>query len=524
MMPARSAGVLSQLWQLLWLKCRHERTELAWWGYMAGMDIVEDRDWFERMYQLYVVAILGVCMFMGWAAVLDMAGDVFIALGSDAATMFAGAIAMLLPFALFAFAAVGALFRPAFKLTAPDTLFVASGAFDTRAIAAANALSRAVAVIVPSGLLAFLALSGAVEAAPSLAALSGRGGILLAITVGLASAAASELGRGIGYMRLHLNMRTLARRFAFSAAALVLTVCVLACGLLLIGACVPGLLPLAAACATSLAFVCAVSLFLLALVIAVVCLGAARNLDLAVAVEESGAYAALYGVRRLALGAPDAYRELRRRYRISHRRFRPTVPMASGAFAPITRALQTHLRQFDGLPRLLFVGAALCPVSALMLTAEMSPFLLFSFVFLLFSSVAAIRELSLAFRADQGIRLVRDALPFSALQLAVLDGLPACAFALALSLAVSAVLSTLAPGLFTRDGLLLAALFPLFFALAATIDGVESSRSSRRLSCGTVVLVVAILGACLSLWLPEALVPFFAGAILHLLGTLSRSA
>ena len=523
MIPAGVSGPLSQLRQLAWLKCRHARTELAWWGYAAGMDIVEDRDWFERMYQLYVVLILGVCMFMGWAAVLDATGGVFAALGPDAAMTCAGAVTMLLPFALFALAAVGALRQSAFKFTVPDAAFVASGAFDTWAIAVANALSRAAATAVPSGLFAFLVVSGAVEAAPVLAGLSGRDGVLLAIAAGLASAAAAELGQGIGYIRLRLGMRSFARRAAFSAVALVLVACVLACGLMLIGACAPALLP-AVASAVSLPFTCAIAFFSLVFAAVVVCLGFARNLDLVAAIEESGAYAALYGARRLALGAPDAYRELRRRYRISHRRLRPTVPMASGAFAPVARALQTHLRQFDGLPRLVFVGAVLCPVSALMLTVEIPPFLLFSFVFLLFSSITAIRELSLAFRADQGIRLVRDALPFSALQLAMLDGLPAFVFVLALSLSASGALSAFVPGLFSPDGLILAVLFPLFFALAAPLDGVESSRSGRRLSCGTATLVVAIASACLSLWLPDALAPFLACSILYLLCTLARSA
>ena len=521
-MPAGVSGPLSQLRQLVWLKCRHARTELAWWGYAAGMDIVEDRDWFERMYQLYVVVILGVCMFMGWAAVLDATGGAFAALGPDAAMTCAGVVAMLLPFVLFSLTAVGALRQPAFKFTVPDTAFMASGAFDTWAIAVANALSRAAATAVPSGLFAFLVVNGAIEAAPALAGLSGRGGVLLAIAAGLASAAAAELGQSIGYIRLRFGMRSFARRAAFSAAVLVFVACVLACGLLLIGACAPALLSTIAS-AVFLPFTCAIAFFSLVFAVAAVCLGFARNLNLAAAIEESGAYAALYGVRRLALGAPDAYRELRRRYRISHRRFRPTVPMASGAFAPVTRAFQTHLRQFDGLPRLAFVGAVLCPVSALMLTTEIPPLLLFSFIFLLFSSITAVRELSLAFRADQGIRLVRDALPFSALQLAMLDGLPAFAFVLVLSLVVSGALSALVPGLLSPDGLILTALFPLFFALAAPLDGVESSRSGRRLSCGTAILVVAITSACLSLWLPEALVPFLVCAILYLLRTLSRS-
>lgn len=114
-------------------------------------------------------------------------------------------------------------------------------------------------------------------------------------------------------------------------------------------------------------------------------------------------------------------------------------------------------------------------------------------------------------------------MPFSALQLAVLDGLPAFVFVLVLSLSASGALFTLVPGLLSRGGLLLAAFFPLLFALAATLDGVESSRSGRRLSCGTAVLVVAIVSACFSLWLPETLAPFLVCAILYLLFTLAHS-
>lgn len=491
---------------------------------MAGVDIVEDRDWFDRIYQVYVVAILGVCLFMGWAAVLDVVGGAFVATGPVVAGTVAGATILLLPFVMFALAALGALRQPAFKLTTPDVAFVANGVFDTRAIALVNAFPHAATVTVLCALVAFLALDGAAEAVAGLAGLSWRDSMALAIAVGFASAAVAELGRGVGYVRLRLGLRSFACRAAFAVGVLALVICVLAGGLSLTVAYASSLFPTVVASVSSLSVMVVASLFALVFIITVVCLVFARDLDLACAIEESGAYAALYGVRHLAFGAPDVYRELRRRYRISHRRLRPTISLAPGSLAPVARALQTYLRQFEGLPRLAFVGAVLCPASAFMLTAKIPPFLLFSYVYLLFVSVSAIRELSLAFRADQGIRLVRDALPFNTLRLAMLDGLPATAFVLALSLLVTGPLAALLPGLLSPSAIILVVLFPLFLSLAAALDGIEFSRSARRLSSGMAVLIVAIATACSSLWLPDALILVLMAAILYLLYTLAHSA
>lgn len=523
------SGLFAQCGQLLWLKRRHARTELAWWGYACGMDIVEDRAWFDRVYQVYVVAIVGVSASMGWSALLDMVADRCAAAGPLMQLPLV-CLLLFLPVAAFLVAGLQAVGRPPFKLTDADAAFMASGAFETRAMALADGLPRAALVAVVCAALGFVLVAGAVAAGSGAGADAGAlsahitlgGEIALAVSVGIWSGAAAVVGSAIGYIRLRIVDDKFAHRFAFGAAAVLLMAAVTVLGAMAIsGWAGAALLILAQGTVAVLPFLVAGAVLCVAAIGIASCV-CAGNLDLARAVEESGAYASLYGVRRMAVAAPDVYKELRRRYRVSHRRLRVTVPMGNGLLAPLSHAVQTHLRQFEGLPRLLLIGIVVAPLSAVVLLTRLPVFLLFAWGYLVFASVSAVRELSLAFCEDQRVRLVRDALPFSTLTLAVLDGLPACAVTMLLSLGAMAGLALLAPNAVQPICVALAALWVLTCSLAAALEGIEIPFRRRQPSCAMTLLAVLIVSGVLSLWTPGAVAIFLVAADLWLIVTIER--
>ncbi|MBE6469792.1 MAG: hypothetical protein E7001_07600 [Coriobacteriaceae bacterium] len=76
--PMLDAGHLGQLMRL---RLRHLRTELAWWGYAFGTDLAERADLLERIYQMYLVLIAGGSALAAWAMLLARVEESFRLLG-----------------------------------------------------------------------------------------------------------------------------------------------------------------------------------------------------------------------------------------------------------------------------------------------------------------------------------------------------------------------------------------------------------------------------------------------------------
>jgi len=173
----------------------------------------------------------------------------------------------------------------------------------------------------------------------------------------------------------------------------------------------------------------------------------ARRADLIRAIEESGAFATLHGVRHLALTAPTVYRDLRRRYRMArHRPLRLVPAIGEGWAAPVSRSAVTHLRRWRDASRLLTVGLVLAPLGSVALTGGPHPVTLLVWGLLCIMSHGAVAELAGAFREDMRVRLVRDALPFSTRSLALLDGLVPTGAAVALFMLYLAAGALAVPG------------------------------------------------------------------------------
>lgn len=501
---ARPVGMGRQLRLLMRLKRCHARRALTWFGYAAGTDLDARGDIVERIYQVYLLLLLAGAAAASWGAVLHAAAQAGVQMARMGFVPDLGTMVLVLPLAAVVVCAGSSVVSPPFKFTSADVTFIASGWFDTRMLAATDLLVRSVVVALVAGGASYVELTWlvaavqAVPAAPSIAvgevSVASLAGMAVAIGVLCAVVAVLMSAGGYASVRVRPGVRTRVLVGGASLAVAAVTVLALAwCA------------PVASACLHRVAnapasgvHLCAIMLACWALCLCAVCGIAARGADLAVAIERSGAYASRSEVRLVALIAPDTYRELRRRYRVSHRRFRPSIPLGTGVQVYGRRAVQSHLRQFEGLLRLLWIGAFLCPVGALMLTVPL-PFLLrFSWAYLAVAAAGAARELSLAFREDQRVRLVRDALPVGTLELMLRDGAPACLVVTILSLAVTGGLVALVPSI-PLSSLARALMLPAAFALIAALDGAQFPKKRHGMSSGMAVLVFSISCVVLSL-------------------------
>lgn len=514
--PEVRGPVVGGLPQLTWLRLRHFRTDLAWWGYALGVDIDERSDIFDRLYYVYLTLIFGGCAVSSWAYALDRVQEAFSS--TPALGLLAAAALGVLPVLVLVMRGLRALRESPVRFIAADAAFIATGSFSAPALALTMSVGPALKQGVAQGLIAYLLAFGAAVSGTAIAPLPA------ALTLAALSAAASLLGDALGCLRLSIS-RAGARwafRIGVSVALIafaLLSVIVSASGHLpapvpsfgITGASGSGLLPdvLAAPAAPVVAVVAfAVALALLAL--------SAIRMDLIGAIEESGLFAALFGVRRLALTDPGVYRDLVRRQRMSRRRRRgAAIPLGAGAGTLVRRALQSHLRQPMSIIHLTYLGAVLIPAGSLLIAARPQPPALIAWGLLLVMSRSAVGGLSLVFREDARVRLVRDMLPFGTRTLALMDGLLPAVFTCALSLAVIAGIGALAPWGPSILAPLVGLGFTVCLALASAFDGIEIPRARHRPTA-----LVGILGTVLSAGLFALVAPEVVPGVLAIVAVI----
>ena len=76
--------MLSDLTCLLWLQRRHARAELNFYLWAAGADLDDQGDLVERLYLLYVVALLGAAAVAGWLWVIGLVEGAVAPIGQSA--------------------------------------------------------------------------------------------------------------------------------------------------------------------------------------------------------------------------------------------------------------------------------------------------------------------------------------------------------------------------------------------------------------------------------------------------------
>lgn len=458
---------------LVRLELRHLRADARFLLFAAGTDIDEERGFLDRAYQLYLLVFAAVALALSFAQVIDVVGGLRESMGPSAASAVARLLLALLPAAALVAWGVSDLRETPLRMTAPDIVWLAR-------------------VVRPEELLVVWLL----RELPAIALVSALLGVLLGELAG-----GGHVGRAVALATLAPGARLFAldtalprsaatrrSRRAVTAAAWAV---VGATGLALAIALVPlaALLDLALSRPVELA--CAALVADLLLLVGAV--NSAGRANMAFVASDSELFAARRSLRFLALVDSGAYREAcRRRSALARREARRTWRFRPGRGALVSHALASLVRRPADALGLLLWGGVLVPGGALLMVARPDVGLLLSWLLCVSLALREPIELTRVFREDCRCRLVRPLLPFSRLELLLLDSAPALAVTLAAS-AAAALAASAATGADALPAVLLAWSLDAALLLSAGLDD-----PSRRVRAGRL-LVTGYAGAVLAL-------------------------
>ncbi|OUO90917.1 hypothetical protein B5F40_05510 [Gordonibacter sp. An230] len=418
---------------LLWLRARHARTALGGVLRLFGTGMEKG----ERIYLLYLAAVMGVWATLMGAWLVASAADAFALLGAQTVCSAARGALASCGLAFFAAGAQG-LRTPPLRLSHADVAYVAASPMGAQPLALVEAGCAALGWAALGGAAAF-SLAHAAAACAALGAIAG--------------AACAAAGRLVGAVRL-----SRARWGARHVVAALVALAAVACAQVAISLCAR---PLAFGAFS--AVVVAAAFAMLALV--------ARRMDMAAVVKEGALRADLRLVGAFSPLDERAKADYRRRCVLAARPLRFGLPPGEGRAALVARAALSHARQREGLPALAFHGTVVVPLGALAVAGAGDPVL---FLFWLQAAVLmpqGARELSRAFFDDVRNRLVRDRLPFGTLELLAFDSLPA--FALTTALACASCVLVLPPGASAFEVCALAVAVNACLLAACALDAVR---------------------------------------------------
>ena len=329
--------MLADVRLLLWLRVRHARWAAERAMHLAGAG-VDAGTRSERVYRLYVLAIVCAFLVAMWAALLDAVEGLF-ALAGAAACAMAVQVALTVPFAVTAARGLQGLRTSPLKFSHPDSAFLAASPLDARALAGLAACFQALGAGLAAGLVGFL-LGAGLCSAGALAASP----FLVALAEGVAVMAGTVAGWLPGVVRL----ACFASRRKVAAVAVPVLVAVVAAGVAALWLARPDAL-------LDAGFFAAVAEGSVGLLAATaVALGTlAPHADMTVALRESVLFADLGRFGPLSPLGQDAVRDYRRRRKLAARRLRFRLPRGEGPAALVARAALAQVRRYDGLPSLL---------------------------------------------------------------------------------------------------------------------------------------------------------------------------
>ncbi len=469
-------GVMHDLQLLVFLRARHARTSLVRFMYITYSDFSTDRSKGDRLYQLYVLAILAAWGVAMWAALLDGAASAFSLAGPQlAAFLLFGALLSVV--AVFVVTGFQGLRASPVKLTRGDIAFVASSPLSMRALVIERFCAAALGAGAFAAVLGYVAgvcmgagLGMGVE--PFVTALAG----LLLTFVAMGGAWV------LGVVRLSCS-RGVGRRWAVAGLALV------------------GIAITAGCCALAfwadpawmfgggLAVVCASAAALCVLECAILVLLAPR-IDTTDVIRDSALYADLQPFGMLSPLDQTTISDYRRRKKLAMRAPRLHLPASQGRGALVARSALSMVRQYEGLPLIAMQGAVAAPLGVFALSGAGGLIMHLFWLASMLLFVPGIRAATQAFRDDLRVRLVRDRLPFNTLELLVFDSLVPFAIVCAVS-CVSVALS-LPAGFPLAVGLALAVLLNAALFLSCGLDAVRLFPGGPRPSyeMGAIALVV----------------------------------
>ena len=498
----------------IWLKSKHLRAELNFWLWAAGTDLDDARDGMERLYLAYVALIVLGAAAACWLWLLDLATGAASAGGLQVAGAVAGG-ALALPACATAAWIVGAAWRSPWSPSAPDVAWCAQLPVSIAGWSVAELLLRLLTCVVAAGCAGYLA------AACALAAAGLEANLATCLTYAAAVALATGAGRAFAWLVGEVRIRV------GRAGRPVLVPCAVAAGAALVGLSLSLLPQLAVLSRTmladgNLAPALAATGALLA-GIAASALFAKRLTPALLSCEVSGD-ASLYATRRMAVYDPKLHRSLAKSRRAAARHPIGRMPRACGHAAVLARAAISLVRHYETLPQLIFAGAVVAPMGAVLLSgslASQSAALgimggeagarilgAASWIMLAVQGPDTQRALARTFLADTRYRFMRDHLPVPTPLLFVLGTLLALAVAVGSSAALAA--GAVCLGMPPIDGAALLAgsiALDLALALCGSVSAADSARGRIRLSCETGTALVAAACALLATLLPAAWYP-----------------
>ena len=485
--------MLADVRLLLWLRVRHARWAAERAMHLAGAG-VDAGTRSERVYRLYVLAIVLACLVAMWAALLDAVEGLF-ALAGTAACAMAVQAAWTVPFAGTAVRGLQGLRTSPLKFSHPDGAFLAASPLDARALVGLAACFQALGTGLTAGLAGFLLGAGLCSAG--------------------ALAANPIIGALAGWLPGVVRLACFASRRKVAAGAVPVLVAVVAVG---VGALWPAR-PDALLDAGFFAAVAEGSVGLLAAT--AVALGTlAPYADMTVALRESVLFADLGRFGPLSPLGQDTVRDYRRRRKLAARRLRFRLPHGEGPAALVARAALAQVRRYDGLPSLLVQGAVVVPFGVLAIGGVGGPVLFLFWLQVLLMMPQGAREATRAFRDDMRNRLVRDRLPFGTLSLLVFDSLPA--FVLTTVLACAACVLAAPPGMPLLAAVGLAILVNACTLAACGLDAVRLYAHGPRLCYEYGALVLVAVAFVLSLFASPAAVAAALAVLCAALAALVR--
>lgn len=484
---------------LLWLRARHARSALDQALHLVGAG-VDAGGRAERAYQLYAVGLMLAWFALMASALVSAVQGAFAAAGFAACALAVRSALLVPAFVLLRGGIAGVRTSP-LKLSHPDIAYLAAGAVSARALVGAAVGTQALAGAAIGGALGFLLgagleSAGAPAAAPAAVALAGA----------LLAAAAVALGWVPGLVRLASARWARGRTSAAVLASAAATA--LWGGFAL-------LVPVSALLApTTFAALAAGGAFVLAA--AALALGLlAPHANMTRVIEENSLHADLCRFGVLSPLDRNDIAEYQRRRKLAARPPRFSLPHGEGRAALVQRAVLSHARRYDGLPSLAMHGAFAVPLGVLALAGAGGIEL---FVFWLPVAVLmpqGVREAARTFQDDVRNRLVRDRLPFGALELLVFDTLPAFVLTTAVACAVAAMAAPAGAPPLAAVGL--AVVLNVAQLLCCGFDAVRLFPGGPRLCYEYGALALVAVGFALSLFAPMPVVAaglaLFAAAV-----------
>lgn len=479
------------------LTVRHARTAAMRHVYVLGTDPLQDRSGGDRAYQLYIGLIALACLVLIWAALLNAVAGAGAALSPDA---FAAVLRMasIVPVVLFGGLAFKGLFSSPLKLSHPDIAFVASSPLGMGSIAVVGFAAAALPFGVVAALLGY-GLGVGIEANGSTQAYPG-GVAGMAALLGVSALGAAWVA---GAAKLAVQRTRTRREAAALLAAVSLVVAMGAAAVALVA------MPIAFFEWWGMAAACSGMVVLIAGEIALLA-ALAQHVDMRTLIEENALYAALQPYNAFSPLDPSMVADYRRSIKVAARTPHLHLLSADGRRALIARAALSLLRQREGAAALIGWGAVAAPLGVFALLGAKAPILLavWAAAVLLFPQG---REVTRAFRDDMRVRLVRDRLPFSTVELLACDSLPAYIVVAAVS---SVVIAGLAPaGVPLVPGIALGMLINAALVLSRGLDAIRLYPGGPRpcFEAGAAAFI-AIIGGLASVASPSIVVGIAAAA------------